>query len=343
MSLTVLSIAYPFARVSRDSIGGAEQVLSMLDEALVTAGHRSIVIACAGSECAGELVPLPIGDDADLTAFETWHVQHEACRAAVRRILRRERIDVVHAHGADFDAYTQELPVPLLATIHLAPSFYAPGVFARNGRFVAVFVSETQRLLAGPAPCRSVVIPNGIRLERFSFSHRKDDEAVALGRISPEKGFHLALDACSMSDTALKLAGKVFPYREHLVYFEREIQPRLDRRRRFVGPVIGKARAALLASAKCLVVSSTIPETSSLVAMESAASGTPVVAVAIGALPEIVRHGLTGLVVDDPSELAAAIQRADEISPFDCREVAEREFSATTMCARYLSLFESLC
>jgi glycosyltransferase involved in cell wall biosynthesis len=343
MSLTVLSIAYPFARLSRNSVGGAEQILSMVDEALVNAGHRSIVIACRGSDCAGELVPLPIADDGDLSAYESWHAQHEACRAAIRRILRRERVDVVHAHGLDFDSYTRDLAVPLLATIHLRPSCYPPDAFVSKRRFVAAFVSEAQRRSAGAVSCCSVVIPNGIRLERFHFSEHKNDMAVALGRISPEKGFHFALDACVASNTALSLAGKVFPYREHLDYFEKEIRPRLDAQRRFLGPVFGSARAELLASGKCLIVSSTVPETSSLVAMEAAASGTPVVAVGIGAVPEVVRDGVSGIVVDGPNALAAAIQRAGEISPRQCREVAEREFSADRMCARYLEVFESLC
>ena len=60
--LTVLNVAYPFAPVGPDTAGGAEQVLSTLDRALVARGHRSLVVGCAGSQIAGKLLatgPLP--------------------------------------------------------------------------------------------------------------------------------------------------------------------------------------------------------------------------------------------------------------------------------------------
>ena len=59
MSLTVLHVSYPLAPVGPDAVGGAEQVLSMLDEALSRGGHRSIVVAPEGSSCAGTLVATP--------------------------------------------------------------------------------------------------------------------------------------------------------------------------------------------------------------------------------------------------------------------------------------------
>ena len=57
MALTVLSLGYALAPVGPDAVGGAEQVLSALDHALVAAGHRSSVVAPAGSRVAGTLAP----------------------------------------------------------------------------------------------------------------------------------------------------------------------------------------------------------------------------------------------------------------------------------------------
>ena len=56
MTLTLLSVAYPLAPVGIDAGGGAEQVLTALDRALVAAGHRSLVVACAGSSAFGQLI-----------------------------------------------------------------------------------------------------------------------------------------------------------------------------------------------------------------------------------------------------------------------------------------------
>src|SRR3954454_23617725 len=96
MPLTILSIGYSLAAVGPDATGGAEQVLSALDRALVAAGHRSIVVARGGSRVAGELVPVPVLPVDEARRGEV----HEAVRAALASVLRRA--DVVHMHGFDF-------------------------------------------------------------------------------------------------------------------------------------------------------------------------------------------------------------------------------------------------
>lgn len=110
----------------------------------------------------------------------------------------------------------------------------------------------------------------------------------------------------------------------------------------FIGPVAGKAKRQLLAEARCLLVPSTVPETSSLVAMEALASGTPVMAFRSGALPEIVEHGVTGWIVDDVAGLAEVIGRAREIDPAICRRAACERFPVERTTAAYLDLYHRL-
>src|SRR5689334_25177654 len=95
--LTVLSVAYPFAPVSVDAVGGAEQVLASLDAALTRAGHRSIVLGCAGSSVTGELVAIPAVRGVIDT--EARARVHAALRAAMARVLASRAIDLVHLHG----------------------------------------------------------------------------------------------------------------------------------------------------------------------------------------------------------------------------------------------------
>jgi glycosyltransferase involved in cell wall biosynthesis len=127
---------------------------------------------------------------------------------------------------------------------------------------------------------------------------RKSCFALILGRVCREKGFDDALEASRRADIPLLLAGAVFPYADHQAFFRDHIAPRLDRRRRWIGAVAGRSKQRLLAKARCLLVPSKVPETSSLVAMEALAAGTPVVAYRTGALPEIVEDGRTGLLVE---------------------------------------------
>ena len=97
-----------------------------------------------------------------------------------------------------------------------------------------------------------------------------------------------------------------------------------------------------LGHARCLLVPSQTPETSSLVAMEALACGTPVIAFRAGALAEIVEHGRTGFLVDSTEQMADAILRADSIDPIECRRVAVDRFSADTMTARYLARYQRM-
>lgn len=340
MTLTVLSVAYPFAPVTADPAGGAEQVLAQLDRALVRAGHRSIVLACEGSAVAGELVTVPASgsviDDEHRTTV------HRAVRDAIGRVRESERIDLVHLHGIDFASY---LPADgrTLVTLHLPLDWYDPAALA-SGRpdLWLLPVSESQARRAPSEAQLLEPIANGVELDRYRPAASKDDYALMLGRVAPEKGFADALDAAKLADVPLVAAGPAFPYPEHRRYLEREVRPRLDARRRWVGAVAGEEKRRLLAEARCLLVPSTAPETSSLVAMEALASGTPVIAYRSGALPDIVEHGVTGFLVDDVRSMAAAIGEIGSIDPARCRATAEARFDARSTMFNYLDLYGRL-
>jgi glycosyltransferase involved in cell wall biosynthesis len=125
-------------------------------------------------------------------------------------------------------------------------------------------------------------------------------------------------------------------------FFQREIVPRLDGSRRFIGPVGFARKRRLLTAARCLLIPSLAPETSSLVAMEALACGTPIIAFPSGALPEIVEHGRTGFLVRDEQEMAEAIGAAGTLEPENCRMAARERFSIGRTIERYLELYRQL-
>lgn len=341
--LTVLNVAYALATVGPGAVGGAEQVLSLIDEALVREGHRSLVVAMSGSRVHGTLCPTPatpLDEPLDAPVRERF-VQHH--RAAIARAMDLHPVDVVHLHGIDFAEYLPPAGVPVLATLHLPPAWYPVAALdpARPRTFLHCVSAAQHR--ACPRWMRLLpVIPNGVPFAPAGPPVRRRGFAIALGRICPEKGFHLALDAARLAGVPIVLAGRVFGYEAHRSYFAREIAPRLGRAARFVGPAAPRARQRLLADARCLLAPSLVPETSSLVAMEALASGTPVIAFATGALAEIVEHGVTGFLVRDEREMAAAIAETGSIDPEACRRSARERFSAGRMTRQYLQRYAVL-
>ena len=230
-----------------------------------------------------------------------------------------------------------------MVTLHLPPDWYPANVFqSTRANYYLNCVSSYQQRQCPPGAHLLPFIGNGVALERFHSNIPKRDFVFSLGRICPEKGLHFALDAAKLAGVDMYLAGEVFPYRSHVEYFEQEIRPRLDVRRQFIGPVGFARKRKLLAQARCLLVPSTVSETSSLVAMEALASGTPVIAYPSGALPEIVEHGRTGFLTPDVESMAEAIPKAMSLQPQACRDSARSRFSAKDMVSRYFDAYERI-
>jgi len=342
MSLRVLNVAYPFAVVGDDAVGGAEAVLARLDAGLVERGIASFVIACVGSTVKGRLRTVPawsgVIDEGARTA--AW----QAHRTALRETLEDERPDVLHLHGLDFASYLPDCPLPTIVTLHLPLAWYPPGILdltARGVRFVCV--SMDQRRRGGPRWAAVPVIENGVPLTELEERPApRGDFGLCLGRICPEKGFHLALAAARRAGVPLLLAGHIYPYQAHERYFAEEILPLLDDERRFIGPVAGPTKRSLLRRARFVAVPSLVDETSSLVAMEALANGTPVVARRVGALPEIIEAGRNGWLADDVDDLARAFADVDQLRADDCLAAARARFDVERMVRDYAALYRAV-
>jgi len=313
-------------------------MLLTLEREMVRAGHRTAVAACDGSQVNGAL--LATGEPAR-GADEFEQREREHCARILHYLNKHpDEFDLVHDESGSFFRHADECPVPILATLHLPRSFYRAEWLSRSSQNETFnCVSQTQARSLSDLPNLIGVVQNGIDAQRFSVGERKRDYLLWMGRICEEKAPHLAIAAAKEAGLHLFLAGQVYPFQYHQQYFERAICPSLGRGVSFVDSPLFEQKANLLRYARALLLTSTAEETSSLVAMEAMACGTPVIAVRRGAFPEIVAHGETGFIVDDSHAIPSAVAKAWTIRPSECRRRVEEMFSAQRMARDYDAVY----
>jgi glycosyltransferase involved in cell wall biosynthesis len=337
--IRVLYISYPLLTVSRDSAGGAEQILWTLEREMARLGVETAVAASAGSSVAGALLATgrPCRAVDDLERRDREH-QDKIVECIRRSACQGRAFDLVHDMSGSFWSRAAEIDAPVLATLHLPRHFYPPEYFQRvpaNVSFICVSDSQA-RSFADLASLRGVVA-NGIALDLFKPNHGPRNGLLWLGRICEEKSPHLALDIAARAGLTIILAGQVYPFSYHQRYFDSDVEPRLREmpNATFVSRPSFDRKRQLLSAAHALLITSQVEETSSLVAMEAAASGTPVIASRRGALPEVIRDGVTGFLADSVEDYVRAFERLDEIDHGACVRHAREHFSSTTMAQGY--------
>jgi glycosyltransferase involved in cell wall biosynthesis len=353
-TIRILYVAYPLLTVSDESAGGAEQVLWTLEREMARRGALTTVAASAGSRVSGEFLstgdPCTQPDD-----YERRCIEHEDRVVDFVRWREREGMpfDLVHDQSGSFWRRAAEIDIPVLATLHLPRSFYPAGSFDEISENVSFnCVSASQARSFADLEALIGVAPNGIALDSFTGDDGADGqrgtgdrkELLWLGRICEEKAPHLALEIAARAGLPITIAGQIYPFSYHQQYFEREVAPRLREtpNAEFVSAPPVELKRQLLRQARALLITSLADETSSLVAMEAAASGAPVVALRRGALPEVVKDGVSGFLVEDAAEAMLALQRISSLSSKACVQYAQENFSAAKMAERYSALYEQL-
>jgi glycosyltransferase involved in cell wall biosynthesis len=353
-AIRILYVAYPLLTVTDESAGGAEQVLWSLEREMARRGALTTVAASAGSRVSGELFstgePCAQPDD-----YERRRAEHEdrVVEFVRRRVREGRAFDLIHDKSGSFWRRAAEIETPVLATLHLPRNFYPPQSFhdvAQNVSFNCV--SDAQAHSFADLSALTGVVPNGIALDCFgldfgSSSERPSDDREGLlwmGRICEEKAPHLALEIAARAGLPITIAGQVYPFSYHQHYFEKEVASRLRQMRNatFVSSPTAEVKRRLLREAQALLVTSLAEETSSLVAMEAAASGTAVIAFRRGALADVVRDSVTGFLVEDVDQAVAALRHVSDVRPASCVRHARENFSAVTMAEGYSQLYVRL-
>jgi len=244
--------------------------------------------------------------------------------------------DLIHSHY-DFMAlsYTRLVKTPVVTTVHGFSSPRIMPVYAkyRDGNFVSI--SDSDR---APGLNYLATVYNGIDLSLYPLREKSGDDLIFLGRIHPDKGVHLAIDAARRSGRPLRIAGII----QDRTYFREQVEPYLDRRIQYIGPVDVADKNALFAGAAALLHLNTIPERFGLVLAEANAAGVPVIAMDLGSCREVIRDGQTGFLVNHVDDAVGALTRLGEINPSACRQRVEQCFSIETMVAGYEQVYRTV-
>ena len=312
--------------------GGTERVVSWLCEELVRRGHEVTLFASGDSITAARLVPcvpraLRLSDVSDHMPW-TLSMLGDA-------FARAEEFDIFHSH-VDHLAFpfSRLTPKPVVHTLH--GRLDIPHLFPIYGRYPdlsLISISDAQRRPIGADRFLATVY-HGLPRRFYAFGERPDDYVLFLGRISPEKGPLLAIEAAKRAGVRLVIAAKV----DHVdrAYFEREVQPALHHHLvDYIGEVTDEEKRGLIARARGLLAPIDWPEPFGLIFIEALACGTPVITRPCGSVPELLRHGHTALIASTLEEFVLAIREIDGIDRRACRAEFEARFTVERMANDY--------
>jgi glycosyltransferase involved in cell wall biosynthesis len=339
--LRVAIVAPPFYEVPPSGYGGTELICGLLAEHLVRRGHDIVVVGAGRRRVRSRFVatfpePQPEGGDA-ATRIEILH----AARAAAA--IEDLELDLVHDHSRYGGLTAAGRSIPTVVTVHSAvagPDSATADLESMQRWVSLVAISVAQRQAA--AGLRWVgTVHHGVDVERYRFRADKDGFVLYLGRISQHKGAHLAVEAARAAGRPLVIAGSwTIPAERE--YFAAHIRPRLGDGVDWVGEVDFERKIDLLGRAACLLFPAQWDEPFGLVQVEAMACGTPVVALGVGAVPELVADGQTGVICDSPAQLPSAIARATALDPRSCRDHVAARFDAARMAREYETIYRRL-
>ncbi len=320
--------------------GGTERVVYELTEALVDRGHDVTLFASGDSQTRARLVagaPRALWQEkAPLDELAPMFLMHAEV------FSRAAEFDVIHTH-TDYHAfpYASRSPAPVLTTLH--GRLDLPHVAEALCRFDAIHlvsISESQRAQVPQAPWAGTVY-HGLALDQYRFDADGGEHLLFLGRLTPEKAPHAAIEIALAADVPLTLAGRIEPAERD--YFEQQVEPHLKHPLvRYVGEVNDEEKQALLAASRALLFPIDWPEPFGLVMIEAMACGTPVIARPKGAASEVVRDGVTGILTDDQEKLVQAVRGVRKLDRAACRRDVEQRFSIAAMTDGYERIYEAL-
>ena len=341
--MKIAQITSVYISVPPKTYGGTEWIVHYLCRDLRRRGHQVELFASGDSQvdCTLHAV-LPVASQDDPRS--TFYLEKEFEARNTWNLYRQGgRFDVIHAHWTTmapyFSSFTTTPTLITYAYIERALHEYYKNHFPRC---FPVCVSQAQAKMLGDESIP--VVYNGVDVDAIPFSDEPEDFFLIAGRMVPEKGIADAIRIATKNKSKLVIVGHVtshLPWSEQ--YFLQEVKPHVDGDKvRYIERLPHRDLARLMSKAKAFLFPIKWDEPFGMVVVEAMAAGTPVLAYARGAMPELIKHGETGYLVQSEDEMIAAMQRLDVLDRGRCRDWVREHFSVGEMIEGYVTLYKNV-
>ena len=338
--LRIAQVAPPMERVPPTAYGGTERIVHGLVVELDRRGHDVTTFASGDSVMPGRhvaTVPEALRPTGYLGDHAPWF------QLTIREVVdRADQFDIIHSHLEWMSLLLAAVsPVPVVSTFHGRLDLPWSEPLLRDPPAGLVAISENQASTHPDVPWEGIV-HNGLRLDEAPFERRRGDALCFVGRIAEEKGPVEAIEIARLAGRPLRIAAKIAPGGRERAYFDEVFKPALDAAGddvEFLGELSQDDRDRLFADSYASLMPGSWPEPFGLVAIEALATGTPVIARRIGALPEIIRDGVDGFFGDDAAAMAFKVDRVDDLDRSAIRASVIDRFSVERMTDGYEAVY----
>jgi glycosyltransferase involved in cell wall biosynthesis len=338
--LRILVIADSKLAVPPHRYGGAERIISYLCKGLAQRGHKVTLMAAAGSENYGRLVTYRWSGSKNLV--ERCSIKLGYFALSIRELFKRHHA-IIACCRTDYLTPFLYAGVPLLYRfdnpINHKDVQHLTG--QSRGPLTLVSVSNNQR--NGIAISHLQTIYNSVDLETLNYSEVGRGGYLAfLGRLTSNKGVDTAIRVARRTGLPLKIAGNISDEPGGHEFFKREVLPHLQGSIEWIGEIDDCAKSKFLGNAMAILVPIRWEEQFVIVVPEALACGTPVIAIARGAMPELIQQGVNGFLVSNEDEMVEAVRQIPAIDRHTCRRSAEQRFACEDMLERHLAIVRAL-
>jgi glycosyltransferase involved in cell wall biosynthesis len=339
--MRIAQVAPLWEQVPPPAYGGTELVVSLLTEELVERGHEVTLFASGDSQTNAKLEsvhPQALRLDTSVVDYGIYDMLNMS-----RVYERAEEFDIIHSHvGCVAMPYSTLVKTPTVHTLHGIFTHDNEKMFShvRTQPFVSISNSQRDQRLGLNYVA---TVYNGINEDTYRFHHSSDRSPYLafLGRMSPEKGVHLAIEIAQKSGWKLKMAGKIDPVDAE--YFAEQVKPHIDGEQiQFLGEANHAQKSVLMGGAVATLFPITWKEPFGLVMIESMVTGTPVIAMNLGSVPEIIAHGISGFVCESVEECVQAIAPASQLNRLACRDHVLKNYTAKRMADGYEAVYRQI-